>query len=102
MSSVDPASTGITAAFADGRISGYAGVNRYSGAYSVSARDRFRAERINATSRASIDETKMRAESAYLALLDDARSLKVDAQRLVLHDANGNETLAFERTASSP
>ena len=102
VSSVDPASTGITAAFADGRISGYAGVNRYSGDYTSSARDRFRAERITATRRASTDKTATRAESAYLALLDDVRSLKVDGQRLVLYDANGNETLAFERTASSP
>lgn len=102
VSSIDPASAGITAAFADGRISGYNGVNRYSGAYTLSARDRFRAERITATQRASIDERKMRAESAYLALLDDVRSLKVDGQRLVLYDANGNETLVFERTASSP
>ena len=42
----------------------------------------------------------MRAEGAYLTLLGQARSYRVDAGRLTLFDAGGNESLIFEAAPS--
>jgi heat shock protein HslJ len=41
-------------------------------------------------------EPAMRAEGAYLTLLGQARSYRVEADRLTLFDAGGNESLFFE------
>ena len=38
----------------------------------------------------------MRAESAYLTLLSQAKSYKLDGRGLTLFDQNGNESLIFE------
>ena len=40
-------------------------------------------------------EPAMRAEGAYLTLLGQARSYRVDAGRLTLFDGDGNESLIF-------
>jgi heat shock protein HslJ len=41
-------------------------------------------------------EPAMRAEGAYLTLLGQARAYRVEAGRLTLFDAGGNESLLFE------
>jgi heat shock protein HslJ len=44
-------------------------------------------------------DLEMRAESAYMTLLAQAKSYKVDGTKLTLFDAGGNESLIFEATA---
>lgn len=99
LSSLDPREFGITAAFADGQISGDGGVNSYGGPYTPGSRQSFKVGSIASTEMAG-PEPAMRAESAYLTLLGQARSYRVDAGRLTLFDAGGNESLIFEAAPS--
>ena len=98
LSSLDPREFDITAAFADGQISGHGGVNSYGGPYTLGSRQSIKVGSIASTEMAG-PEPAMRAESAYLTLLGQARSYRVDAGRLTLFDAGGNESLIFEAAA---
>lgn len=94
LSSLDARDFDITAGFADGKISGHSGVNSYGGPYTVGARQSFKVGSIASTEMAG-PELAMRAEGAYLTLLGQARSYRVEAGRLTLLDAGGNESLIF-------
>jgi heat shock protein HslJ len=95
LSSLDPADFTITAGFAEGRVSGNSGVNTYSGSYQVGPDDAFSVVQIAATEMGG-PEPAMRAESAYLTLLGQAKSFKVANSRLTLYDQGGNESLLFD------
>jgi heat shock protein HslJ len=95
LSSLDAQEFDITAGFEDGKISGHSGVNSYGGPYSVGARQSFKVGSIASTEMAG-PETAMRAEGAYFTLLGQARAYRVEAGRLTLLDAGGNESLIFE------
>lgn len=95
VSSVDPADVEITAAFADGQLSGSGGINRYNGAYTLGPGNAFSTGSLAATKMAG-PEPAMRAEAAYFALLGQAASYKCSKQRLTLYDKGGNESLIFE------
>ena len=95
LSSLNPRDLDITAGFADGKMSGHSGVNSYGGRYTVDARQSFKVESIASTEMAG-PASAMRAEGAYLTLLGQARSYRVEAGRLTLFDAGGNESLIFE------
>jgi heat shock protein HslJ len=99
LSSIDARDFDITAGFADGRISGHSGVNSYGGPYTVGARQSFKVGSIASTEMAG-PEPAMRAEGAYLMLLGQARAYRVEAGRLTLLDAGGNESLIFEAAPS--
>lgn len=95
LSSLNPAEFNITAEFAEGRISGHGGVNTYGGPYELGSRTAFSVGPLVSTEMAG-PEPAMRAEGAYLTLLGQAKSYRVDAGRLTLFDAGGNESLVFE------
>jgi len=95
LSSLSPAEFNITAKFADGQVSGHSGVNTYGGPYTADARGNFKVGLLASTEMAG-PEPAMRAEGAYLTLLGQAKSYRVDAGRLTLLDAGGNESLIFE------
>ncbi len=104
LSSLHPLDFTITARFAEGRISGSAGVNSYGGPYKTGpgpltggsgAGDAFAAGPLAVTAMAG-PEPAMRAEKAYLTLLGQARSFQVTGGRLTLYDQGGNESLLFE------
>lgn len=97
VSATDPASLGITARFAEGTIAGNSAVNRYSGPYTTGSRNAFAVGPLVATRMAG-PEGAMRAESAYLALLGEARSYKLSGPQLTLLDGAGNESLIFDRS----
>jgi heat shock protein HslJ len=97
VSSIDPASLGITAGFAEGTIAGRSGVNRYSGPYTTGSGRTFSVGSLAATRMAG-PEPAMRAESAYLTLLGEARSYKLTDSQLTLFDSGGNESLIFDRS----
>lgn len=91
VSSLDPKDFTITAAFADGSISGKAAVNSYNGPYAVGPDDAFSVGAVSSTKMAG-PEPDMRAESAYFELLAQARSVAVDGDTLTLFDDGGNES----------
>lgn len=94
ISSIDPKDVNITATFSGGRISGNSGVNSYGGNYEAKEGGVFSVGAISMTEMAG-PEPAMRAESAYLKLLSDARSYKIKGETLTLYDKNGNESLIF-------
>lgn len=98
LSSLDPNDFTITAAFADGKISGKSAVNTYGGAYTEGPGDAFSVGDLASTMMAG-PEPDMRAETAYLTLLAEAKSYRLDGAGLTLFDQNGNESLIFESAA---
>ena len=95
LSSLSPADFTITATFADGQISGWSGVNSYRGPYSLGSGNSFAAGPLVSTEIAG-PEPAMRAESAYVTLLGQARAYELAEGRLTLLDESGNESLIFE------
>jgi heat shock protein HslJ len=95
LSSLDAQEFDITAQFEDGKMSGHGGVNSYGGPYALGPGSAFSVGQIASTEMAG-PEPAMRAEGAYLTLLGQARSYRVEAGRLTLLDAGGNESLSFE------
>ena len=93
LSSLDPNDFTITAAFADGKISGRSAVNTYGGPYTEGPGDAFSVGDLASTMMAG-PEPDMRAETAYLTLLAQARSYKLGGG-LTFFDENGNESLIF-------
>lgn len=98
LSSQRATDTIITAQFADGRISGSTGVNRYAGPYQATASGSFSVQATEVTEMAG-PEPAMRAERAYLKLLGQAASYKKSDGRLTLHGTGVNELLIFEPRA---
>ena len=96
LSSLSASEFNITAAFANGQISGRSGVNSYSGPVTLGADGSFAIGRLRSTLMAGA-EPAMRAESAYLALLGQAGAWKIANGKLTLYDAGGNESLIFTR-----
>ena len=95
LSSLDPNDFTITAAFADGKISGKSAVNNYAGPYTEGPGAAFSVGELVSTMMAGT-EPQMRAEGAYLKLLAEAKSYALKNGGLTLFDQNGNESLIFE------
>ena len=98
LDSLDPAAFTITAKFADGKISGSSGVNSYSGSYTTGSNGAFAVGQIASTEMGG-PEPAMRAERAYVTLLQQARSYSLAGRTLTLFDAHGNESLIFARAS---
>jgi len=101
LSSLEPRQFEITAKFADGQVSGHGGVNAYGGPFKLGSDHAFAVGPLVSTEMAG-PEPAMRAEGAYLTLLGQARSYRVDASRLTLFDAGGNASLIFEAAGIGP
>jgi heat shock protein HslJ len=105
LNSLAPDQFTISAAFADGKISGSSAVNTYGGTYSAGSggsstggsSGAFSVGQLASTEMAG-PEPAMRAEGAYVTLLGQARSYKLTGDALTLYDENGNESLIFART----
>jgi heat shock protein HslJ len=94
LSSLNPADFSITAKFSNGQVSGNSGVNSYSGPCKIGPGSAFSAGPLSGTLMAGT-ETAMRAETAYLTLLGQAKSFKVSGDTLTLFDQGGNESLIY-------
>jgi heat shock protein HslJ len=92
-----PGTATMTAEFADGRIAGTAGVNRYNAAVTSGADGSFTIDESVVTKMAGPAEA-MAAEAAYLQRLQTATSYRVDGDTLVINDADGQSSLTFTRT----
>ncbi|HZK48202.1 MAG TPA: META domain-containing protein [Thermoleophilia bacterium] len=97
VNSLFPGDFAIRAQFADGQISGTSGVNSYSGPYKADG-DSFEVSAVAGTLMAG-PEPAMRAEAAYLTLLQQARLFAVSGSTLTLYDNGGNVSLVFEAVA---
>jgi heat shock protein HslJ len=91
-----PGSVTITAEFADGRVAGRSGVNRYTAGVTSGTDGSFAVEAPISTKMAGPQEA-MAAESAYLKRLQGATSYEVDGDTLVINDADGEPSLTFTR-----
>lgn len=91
-----PASASITAEFADGRVAGGAGVNRYS-AEVTSGPDGSLSVGAAVSTKMAGPADAMAAETAYLRRLQEASSYAVDGDTLVINDADGQSSLTFTR-----
>jgi len=91
-----PDSASITAEFADGRVAGTSGVNRYSASVTSGTDGSFAIDAPISTKMAG-PEDAMAAESAYLRRLQAATSYRVDGDTLVIDDADGQSSLTFAR-----
>jgi heat shock protein HslJ len=100
ISSSDLGAARITARFEAGQLSGFSGVNQYSGPYTAeSSTGSFKAGPLAGTMMAG-PEPLMAAESAYLKLLEACDSYKVEAGKLTL-STGGNESLIYEAAAKA-
>jgi len=94
VSSTDLGQAGITITFDGTRLSGFSGVNQYGGSYTAGTDGALEIGTINATLMAG-PEPLMKAESAYLKLLEGCDSFQV-ADGVLTLSTGGNETLIYE------
>ena len=91
-----PASVTITAEFADDRVSGSAGINRYNAGVAAGSDGSFSIDQPVTTKMAGAGDATV-AEMAYLKRLQAATSYGVDGDTLVINDADGQPSLTFTR-----
>ena len=85
----------ITAVFdREGRVSGSAGCNRYSGSYTVTE-NALAISSLGSTKMACQGEGIMQQESRYLASLNSAAGFTISGNRLTLADEKGTPLLSF-------
>ena len=89
-----------TLRFADGRVSGSDGCNRYQGTYRSGA-DGFEVEPTLASTRMACPEPVMHTADAFIAALLQARGARVDGDRLELRSADGSLLLTATRSPPS-
>jgi heat shock protein HslJ len=94
VSSLAPGDFHITADFSDGHISGTSAVNQYGGPYKADSDGQFSVGALMSTEMAGA-EPAMRAEAAYIKLLQEARSYRLEDGRLTLTGDGGAELLIF-------
>ena len=85
-----------TLRFADGRVSGSDGCNRYQGTYRSGA-DGFEVEPTLASTRMACPEPQMKTEKRVGDALMAARMVDFTPSKLVLQDSSGKEVLTLER-----
>jgi heat shock protein HslJ len=89
-------STGISAEFtADGKVSGSAGCNRYSGTYTVSGGNITFSSPM-ASTMMMCDQGVMDQESAYLKALGEAKTFSVQGDQLTLSGGDGAQLVAYK------
>ncbi|MEM7032587.1 MAG: META domain-containing protein [Chloroflexota bacterium] len=86
--------TEIMVEFADGRISGSAGCNRFFGAYTLTD-DEFSVGDLGSTRRACAEDI-MQQERTFFGLLRDAQRVSLEGKTLMIH-ASGTSSLIFDR-----
>jgi heat shock protein HslJ len=81
------------ATFAEGKLSGNGGINRYSGTYEVDG-SKMRIGPLASTAMAG-DPAVMDQEEAFLANLQAANAFKVDGDKLTIKDVSADIILEF-------
>ena len=88
-----PATASPSATFAEGRVGGSTGCNRFTGPYTLDG-DSLEIGQIASTRMACIPPAD-RVERSYLGALGKAASWRLDGEQLVLADADGAELLRY-------
>jgi len=83
----------VTAAFADGRVSGSGGCNSYGGAYEVNS-DKLQIKEIVSTLMACADSEAMDQEAAFFSALGNAQKFRLTGGLLQILTSDG-KTLTF-------
>jgi heat shock protein HslJ len=83
--------SGPTIEFAEDRVSGTGGCNRFFGGYSVDG-DRLTFSAVGST-RMACEEEIMRREDAFFAVLNEAQNFRRDGDRLVIRDNREREVV---------
>ncbi len=97
------AGTTVTATFSpDGNFGGNAGCNSYGAGYTVDAASLTIEPAIRTEMYCNEPEGLMDQEDRYLALLTDVASYRIENDRLILVDGEGNDLLVFEKAAPMP
>jgi heat shock protein HslJ len=87
---------GISIQFtSDGKVSGSAGCNRYSGTYTVSGKSMQISPSL-ATTRMACSQEIMDQENAYLKTLGDVKSYSVSGDQLTLQDGSNKSLLVYK------
>ena len=95
--------TTVTAAFSvDGNVGGSAGCNHYGAGYTVDGANLAIEPAIRTEMYCNEPEGLMDQEDRYLALLTDVASYRVENDRLIFTDADGNDLLVFEEVVRTP
>jgi len=94
VSSADLSAAGITASFEAGQMSGFSGVNQYSGGYTAEDDGSFAAGPLAGTMMAG-PEPLMAAESAFLGLIEECDTFTVADGKLTLA-VGSTDSLVFE------
>ncbi len=81
------------ATFADGQVSGNAGINQYNGPYELDGDD-LSVGPLASTKMAG-DAMVMEQEAAFLAALEAAASFEIDGDTLIIMDSSGAAVLEF-------
>ena len=90
------ADTGISAEFtADGKVSGSAGCNRYSGTYTISGSNITFSSPM-ASTMMMCDQAIMDQESAYLKVLGEAKTYAVNGDQLTLTGGDGTQLAVYK------
>jgi heat shock protein HslJ len=91
-----PSQVTITAEFADDRVAGQAGVNRYHASITSATDGSLQVDQV-ATTRMAGPPEAMTAEAAYLRRLQAASSYRIDGDSLVVLDGDGRSSLTYSR-----
>jgi len=98
VSSSDLGAAGITAAFDAAQMSGFSGVNQYSGPYTARKDGSFKVGEITSTLMAG-EESAMQAEQAYMKLLAQCDTYAIADGKLTL--SKGQEELVYEKAVAA-
>jgi heat shock protein HslJ len=91
----------VTATFGpDGRLSGSAGCNSYSGTYQASG-DALTVSQVVATQKMCIDADVMTQEQLYLRALQSSTTIELRGDTLRLRDAEGATQVTFKRATAA-
>jgi heat shock protein HslJ len=99
MGKLPVAGTGISAQFtADGKVSGSAGCNRYTGTYTVSG-NRITFSSSMALTMMMCEPAIMEQESAYLKALGEAKTFAIKGDQLILSGGDGTKLAVYKAEA---
>ena len=84
---------------AESRLSGNAGCNRYSTAYTLAGRNRIAFEPIISTKMACTDNNYMKQESTFFGVMEKVVKYKIQDNQLIFSDARERNTLRFARVS---
>jgi heat shock protein HslJ len=82
----------------ENHVSGNAGCNRYSTAYTLESKNRIKFQPIISTRMACLNENLMRQETTFFEIMGKTRKYKIKGNYLIFSDLGERNELRFART----